>query len=42
LVVLLQKVFPKTLNTIINEELTEAIHPDFGWVWREKDKRGEG
>ena len=27
--------FPKTIKSIIQEELTMAIHPDFGYVWTE-------
>lgn len=32
--------FRGTVREIIQEELTEALHPDFGWVWMPPD--GEG
>ena len=34
--------FPETIRQIIIEELTEALHPDFGWyVLEQEAKRNE-
>jgi hypothetical protein len=27
-------VFPKTLRRIVQDELTDALHPDFGYAWQ--------
>jgi len=33
LATILRKLFPKTIKRIVNDEVTEAIHPEFGWIW---------
>lgn len=33
--------FPETIKSITTESLTDAIHPEFGWVWKEEEKMGQ-
>lgn len=38
---ILQFLFPRSINEIVQDELTEALHPEFGWVWREDEQGGK-
>jgi hypothetical protein len=35
------KILYRVARSVIQDELTEALHPDFGWVWREEEQDGK-
>lgn len=38
---LLERLFPKAVRLIVHEEMCEALHPDFGWLWRDEEQGGK-
>jgi hypothetical protein len=38
---LVRFLFPSTVNEIVQDTLTEALHPDFGWYWKEEEQGGK-